>query len=434
VTVTGSTTTDGVTTSGDIQPIDDNTVKIGSEETRIADIYLGPGSLHLIASVDDGVTEDVDYATQVDTASTDGNGDLVFRESGDDLLRIAPTGDVTVSGSTTTDGVVTSGDVVPTSDNTVTLGSTDSRYMDVYVGPGSIHVSGTSVELGNAPARDWVLDLLQSGPNAGNFQILESGNLALSMTPSGNASITGKATSASTSLGDAATTLTTKDYVDGVGAAQWNLNGNGGTNGLKYIGTSDVAPFIVKTNGSERMRVLATGEVGIGNPNPLTTLDIIGGFKVSGPATVVGTLNFDGSFFGMGNGSVSGSFAAKDLIAGSAPNQYGRIFIFDADGTDAAISTSNLSTSRAFSLPDASGTIALTSDISATAWSKTGNAGTNPATNFIGSTDAQDVVLRSNNSERLRLNSDGGISITGSADVSGDATIAGGSTLEVMPQ
>lgn len=36
-------------------------------------------------------------------------------------------------------------------------------------------------------------------------------------------------------------------------------------------------------------------------------------------------------------------------------------------------------------------------------WTITGNAGTNPVTNFVGTTDAQDLVLRSNNTERLRL-------------------------------
>ncbi len=38
-----------------------------------------------------------------------------------------------------------------------------------------------------------------------------------------------------------------------------------------------------------------------------------------------------------------------------------------------------------------------------TSWGTTGNAGTNSATDFIGTTDSQDFVLRSNNSERIRL-------------------------------
>ena len=41
------------------------------------------------------------------------------------------------------------------------------------------------------------------------------------------------------------------------------------------------------------------------------------------------------------------------------------------------------------------------------AWSLTGNAGTNPTTNFIGTTDAQDWAVKTNNFERMRLTSGG---------------------------
>lgn len=40
-------------------------------------------------------------------------------------------------------------------------------------------------------------------------------------------------------------------------------------------------------------------------------------------------------------------------------------------------------------------------------WTMMGNAGTNPATNFFGTTDNKDVVFRSNNTERLRIKSNG---------------------------
>lgn len=44
-------------------------------------------------------------------------------------------------------------------------------------------------------------------------------------------------------------------------------------------------------------------------------------------------------------------------------------------------------------------------------WTLLGNAGTNPATNFIGTTDAQDFVIRTNNTERMRVNSIGDVGI-----------------------
>ncbi len=44
-------------------------------------------------------------------------------------------------------------------------------------------------------------------------------------------------------------------------------------------------------------------------------------------------------------------------------------------------------------------------------WSLTGNAGTNPATNFLGTTDAKALKLRTNNQVRMTLNSSGKVGI-----------------------
>ena len=44
-------------------------------------------------------------------------------------------------------------------------------------------------------------------------------------------------------------------------------------------------------------------------------------------------------------------------------------------------------------------------------WSLTGNAGTTPATNFLGTTDAQPLVIRTNNTEKVRVNSNGKVGI-----------------------
>jgi hypothetical protein len=44
-------------------------------------------------------------------------------------------------------------------------------------------------------------------------------------------------------------------------------------------------------------------------------------------------------------------------------------------------------------------------------WNLTGNANTNPATDFIGTTDSKDFVVRTNNTEVLRINSAGSVGI-----------------------
>lgn len=47
----------------------------------------------------------------------------------------------------------------------------------------------------------------------------------------------------------------------------------------------------------------------------------------------------------------------------------------------------------------------------AAGWSLAGNTGTDPVTNFIGTTDAQDFVLRTNNTEKMRIASGGNVGV-----------------------
>ena len=44
-------------------------------------------------------------------------------------------------------------------------------------------------------------------------------------------------------------------------------------------------------------------------------------------------------------------------------------------------------------------------------WTLTGNAGTTPATNFLGTSDAQPLVIRTNNTEKIRVKSNGKVGI-----------------------
>lgn len=92
------------------------------------------------------------------------------------------------------------------------------------------------------------------------------------------------------------------------------------------------------TNGSERMRILSTGQVGIGTSTAATTLH------------VVGTLRF-----------VDGNQAEGSVLLG------------DGNGT------------------------ATWGTINSKAWALTGNSGTSYTTNFIGTTDNQSFRIRTNN-------------------------------------
>ncbi|MDZ7898439.1 MAG: hypothetical protein U5N85_10505 [Arcicella sp.] len=62
------------------------------------------------------------------------------------------------------------------------------------------------------------------------------------------------------------------------GTAGWGLTGNAGTNpATQFIGTTDAQPLAFRTNNVETMRVLSTGNVGIGTSTPDTKLHVLSG-------------------------------------------------------------------------------------------------------------------------------------------------------------
>ncbi|MEZ4874587.1 MAG: hypothetical protein R2793_03830 [Flavobacteriaceae bacterium] len=63
-------------------------------------------------------------------------------------------------------------------------------------------------------------------------------------------------------------------------------------------------------------------------------------------------------------------------------------------------------------------------------WKLTGNSGTNPSTNFLGTTDNRDLVFRTNNTEEMRIESGGNVGINNNnpsytLDLTGDFRING---------
>ena len=88
----------------------------------------------------------------------------------------------------------------------------------------------------------------------------------------------------------------------------WTITGNAGTvPGTNFIGTTDPADFVFKTNSTEYMRLLSNGNVGIGTAAPAALLHLWGQngveMRLTGDVETPSTLRFTG-----GGGNITEGF------------------------------------------------------------------------------------------------------------------------------
>lgn len=166
----------------------------------------------------------------------------------------------------------------------------------------------------------------------------------------------------------------------------WKTLGNSATNPTNnFLGTIDAQDLVIRTTNLERMRVLSGGNIGIGTAAPSNSalLDIASTTRgvlvprvaltattvaapVAAPATSLLIYNTN---------------TASDVTPG--------YYFWDGTKWARIIDANNNSND----------------------WKLLGNAGTNAATNFIGTTDAVDWVVRTSNTERMRVRSGGNVGI-----------------------
>lgn len=242
--------------------------------------------------------------------------------------------------------------------------------------------------------------------------------------------------------------------LDSSAIGEWLLDGN--TNGaVKYIGTNDAFDFPIYTNGVQVAQFNAVG----GNLRMVNNIEDSAGVLSIRPTTRIltdATGIFDSVDWGNRRLFDSGAFLSldwqtrelKDATAVRSLNWTTRIgydatnvasinwasrILEDSAGVSvfnwintatqglgilnvgsvntAFLKTSLLTANRTYEFPDASGTLMLTT----TGWSTLGNAGLVAGTNFLGTTDAVDLVFKTTNVERARINATGELGIGGTA-------------------
>lgn len=94
--------------------------------------------------------------------------------------------------------------------------------------------------------------------------------------------------------------------------------------------------------------------------------------------------------------------------------------------TSMLVYNTNATTGLGYYYWDGTRWVSLSAD--ANAWKITGNAGTTPGTNFIGTTDAQALAFRVSNVERMRMLTDGKVLVNTTTHSSNDQFVAYGTT------
>ena len=214
----------------------------------------------------------------------------------------------------------------------------------------------------------------------------------------------------------------------------WNLTGNASTTAStsaigvaannNFVGTTDAHDFVLAANNYERMRITSGGLIGIDNISP-STCSILDMSKV----TTLGVLIPNVSIANTGTFTISGAAADGVLIY----NTNGSIAGTGASGTGYYYWSTAVN--RWINLVD--------NNPPGSPWFVAGNTGTTqPATpvtygtstiaateNFVGNTDAQDLVLGTNDIERMRIKQ--GAAGVGTNIGMGTATPDASATLDV---
>ena len=240
----------------------------------------------------------------------------------------------------------------------------------------------------------------------------------------------------------------------------WNLLGNSGTNAsTNFIGTTDAIDFVARTSNTERLRITSVGNVGIGLTNPSYKLAVLAASNPLYLSGVQATSTFSTDSILSINGGVVKKSPYSSLLnlgwslTGNSGTNYATNFLGTIDNVSTRFRTNNvqrmiidslgrigiglsnpsnalsvLSASDPLYLSGVQATSTFTSDsvltinagvvkktpyssLTGNFWSITGNSGTNYATNFLGTLDNVSLRFKTNNTERMIIDSLGRVGI-----------------------
>ncbi|HVT62753.1 MAG TPA: hypothetical protein VHD33_04610 [Legionellaceae bacterium] len=254
-----------------------------------------------------------------------------------------------------------------TNNNALAIGvsANATGYQSTAIGNGASATAQNSTAIGNGATTNTANTLiLGNGANVGIG--LSNPSYKLSVLSSSNPLYLSGVQTTSTFGSDSILTINAgivkKTSYSSLTGNFWSLLGNSGTSATtNFIGTSDATDFVARTNNTERLRVTSAGNVGIGLSNPSYKLSVL---SSSNPLYLAGV-------------QATSTFTSDSMLTINA------------------------------------GIVKKTpySSLTGNFWSTIGNSGTSYATNFLGTTDNVSLRMRTNNMERMVIDSTGSVGI-----------------------